>query len=76
MLQSLPHIIWKRLQGNEHFTTDYEIFAPTVVLVSISDGSEQSWKNLDRVWELVDDKEAFVEYVRSETKTMLAGTSG
>ena len=62
--------------GNEHFATDYEIFAPTVVVVEISDGSQQEWKNLDRVWELVDDKDAFVQYVQSETETMLQGTSG
>ncbi|HUT89442.1 MAG TPA: nitrophenyl compound nitroreductase subunit ArsF family protein [Thermoguttaceae bacterium] len=64
------------LPGNEHFATDYEIFAPTVVVVEISDGSQQEWKNLDRVWELVDDKDAFVQYVQSETETMLQGTSG
>ncbi len=62
--------------GNEHFATDYEIFAPTVVLVEMSDGGQQEWKNLDRVWELVDDKDAFVQYVQSETETMLQGTSG
>jgi len=62
--------------GNEHFATDYEIFAPTVVVVEMSDGSQQEWKNLDRVWELVGDKDAFVQYVQSETETMLEGTSG
>jgi hypothetical protein len=62
--------------GNEHYATEYEIFAPTVVLVAMSDGNQQAWKNLDRVWELVDDKDAFIEYVRSETETMLADESG
>ena len=62
--------------GNEHFATDYEIFAPTVVLVERRGGSQTEWKNLDRVWELVDDKEAFVRYVQSETETMLLDTSG
>jgi hypothetical protein len=62
--------------GNEHFATQYEIFAPTVVLVETRDGSRQRWKNLDRVWELVDDKDAFVQYVQSETETMLQGASG
>jgi len=62
--------------GNEHFAADYEIFAPTVVLVEMRDGAQQAWKNLDRVWELVDDKQAFLQYVQSETETMLQGTSG
>jgi hypothetical protein len=62
--------------GNEHFATDYEIFAPTVVLVAVSGGAQEEWKGLDRVWELVDDKDAFVQYVQSETETMLQGPSG
>jgi len=62
--------------GNEHFATDYGFVAPIVVLVEMRDGAQQAWKTLDRVWELVDDKEAFLEYVRSETETMLEGTSG
>jgi hypothetical protein len=61
--------------GNEHFAEDYKVIFPTVVLVRTSGASEKEWKNLDRVWELVDDKDAFLEYVRSETATMLKKTA-
>jgi hypothetical protein len=59
------------LPENRHFATDYELAAPTVVLVETSGGGRKQWKNLDRVWELVGDKEAFVEYVRRETRAWL-----
>jgi hypothetical protein len=63
--------------GNKHFATDYGIVAPSVVLVEMTDGSQTDWKNLDRVWELVmGEKDAFLEYVRTETQTMLEKSSG
>ena len=62
--------------GNEHFATDYEVIAPTVVLVRKSGGAATQWKNLDRVWELVGDKEGFCEYVEIETRALLEGSTG
>lgn len=61
------------LPGNEHFAAEYELVAPTVVLVGIRGGSQEEWKNLVRVWELVGDKEAFVKYVQEETRALLNG---
>ena len=59
------------LPENRHFATDFELAAPTVVLVEMSGGGRKQWKNLDRVWELVGDKEAFVEYVQQEMRAWL-----
>ncbi len=59
--------------GNEHFLTDYKLAFPTVILVEVSGGSQAKWKNLDRVWQLVGDKWAFVEYVQQETRSYLEG---
>lgn len=56
---------------NAHFVTDYEIVSPTVVLVRRVDGKVADWRNLVRVWELVGDRDAFTEYVQSETRSML-----
>jgi hypothetical protein len=57
---------------NAHFVTEYEIAAPTVVLVRRQDGRDGEWKNLMRVWELVGDKPAFVDYVAAEASSLLA----
>ena len=58
---------------NTHFTTDYDLIAPTVVLVEMAEGKQKRWKNLVRVWELVGEKEAFVDYVQEQTRAMVGG---
>jgi len=48
---------------NEHFVADYELSMRSVVLVEIVDGVEKRWQRLDDVWQLVDDRDAFVDYI-------------
>ena len=62
--------------GNEHFVDDYELSTRSVVLVAIRDGRETKWSRLDRVWQLVRDREAFVEYITDNTNTFLAENHG
>ncbi len=57
--------------GNEHIVKDYGLVSQSVVLVRPNAGDTASWKNLDRVWELVSDDSAFVNYVQTEVKTFL-----
>lgn len=52
--------------------TKYEIQMPVVVLVKMKDGNAEDWRRLDKVWALVGDKPAFIEYVRGEIAQMLA----
>ncbi len=61
--------------ANAHFATEYEIVAPTVVLVRTSQGQPTDWRNLSRVWNLVGEKEAFVEYVQREAVEMMDATA-
>lgn len=49
---------------NAHFLEDYQLVAPTVVVVQHTSGSQDAWKNLDRVWELVGDQAAFNNYIQ------------
>jgi hypothetical protein len=69
-------LTWRTLNyeatENAHFATEYEIAAPTVVLVRRHDGRDGEWRNLMRVWELVGDKPAFVDYVAAEASSLLA----
>jgi hypothetical protein len=68
-------VVWKavnyELPENSHFATEYELVSPTVVLVRTVDGKASQWRNLARVWKLVGDREAFIEYVQTETSSML-----
>jgi hypothetical protein len=61
---------------NEHFVEDYEITTRTVVLVDVVEGREAKWTKLERVWDLTGDKEAFVDYITTNTDAYLAGRDG
>ncbi len=60
-------------KGNEHFVKDYELFTKSVVLVDERSGKQIAWKNLPKVWQLLNDKEAFLRYVQEETRAYLTG---
>jgi len=60
-------------EGNEHFVKDYQLFTKSVVLVRPKAGKQADWKNLPKVWELLNDKDKFVRYIQEETRAWLAG---
>lgn len=49
--------------ANAHFVEDYGLSMRSVVLVELIGGEQQRWRRLDQVWNLVEDKGAFVEYI-------------
>ena len=57
--------------GNEHFVDDYQLYTKSVVLVDTRGGEEFRWKNLEKVWELLNDKDAFFEYIYDEVDSYL-----
>lgn len=61
---------------NRHFIDDFQLATRTVVLVRVVDGVNKDWKKLDRVWELVRDKPAFVDYIWNNTNDFLADAHG
>jgi len=62
--------------GNEHFAEDYELAMSSVVISDLRDGKQERWKNLEKVWHLTNDKEAFMAYIQNETGAYLAGDRG
>ena len=68
-------LIWGTInydrKENEHYLKDYNLFTKALILSRVRDGSEIEWKNLDRIWELVNNKDKFLEYVRKETEAFL-----
>jgi len=61
--------------ANEHFITDFELTAKSVVLVNEQNGTQTGWKNLDQIWDLVGDKEKYITYIIDETRARLEQTS-
>ncbi len=57
--------------GNEHFENDFELSTSSLVLVERVGDDVVRWKNLERVWELVDDPTGFQEYVWAELTDFL-----
>jgi len=68
-------LVWQSLDmekpENEHFVYDYELAAPSLVLVAMEEASEVEWKRLDDTWKLINNKEQFVAYVVEETAAYL-----
>ena len=56
---------------NSHFVEDYQLYTRSVVIVRIEDGKEVKYKNLEKVWEYLGDKQKFSEYVRTEINNLL-----
>ena len=68
-------LVWKMINVDEpqynHFIKEYDLFTKSVVLVKIRNGSTVSWKNLDKVWTLLGDKNEFITYVTEEVESFL-----
>jgi hypothetical protein len=70
-------IEWKSVnvddKGNEHYSTDYKLYTKSVIVSTLKDGKESSWKNLDQIWTLVGDQTQYMEYIRKEVRACLEG---
>jgi hypothetical protein len=60
--------------GNEHFTEEYQLYTKSVILSDLHQGKQTRWKNLEKIWDLVDDHEAYLAYIRDEIRPFLDDT--
>ncbi len=59
------------LPENKHFVDEYQLVSQSVVLSAVQGGKETKWKKLDKVWQLIRNKEAFFSYIQTETRDFL-----
>ncbi len=59
---------------NEHFVDELQLYTQSLIIVDFLGDRQVRWKNLAKVWELVSDKEAFIEYVQQEVREYLGET--
>lgn len=59
------------LSENKHFIEDYQLYTRSLVIAEYKDGKQVRWKNLAKVWDYLNDKDAFYEYVKSEIRNYL-----
>ena len=68
---------WKTVNteqpGNEHFIKDYKLYSKSVVVSRQKDGKGLAWKNLDQIWNLVQNQEQYKTYIIQEVTACLAG---
>jgi|GEM_PF-654586 len=58
---------------NEGYVKDFGLEYYIVVVEKVVDGKRVEWKKLEKVWDLLNDKEAFKDYVVNETRDYLKG---
>lgn len=58
---------------NQHFVQDYKLVTKSLVLVEVKDGRHGRWKNLEKVWDHLGNKDSFSAYVETELKGFLQG---
>jgi hypothetical protein len=68
---------WKTVNveepGNEHFNDDYKLYTKSVIVSTVKDGKEVSWKNLDQIWQIIHEETKYREYIKNEVTACLAG---
>ncbi len=58
-------------EPGKHFVQDYWLNSKSVVVQKFSGDTALKWVKLEKVWQLLGDKEAFIEYVTGETHKLL-----
>lgn len=58
-------------KGNGHFAKDYKLYTKSLVISKIKGGKEVEYKNLEKVWNYLGNKEAFYNYVKEEVGKFL-----
>lgn len=58
-------------KANAYFVNDYQLYTKTLVLSLVKDGKEIRSKNLNKIWELVGNKDKFIGYIKEEVANFL-----
>ncbi len=57
--------------ANKHFIEDFSLVTKSLVLVELKDGHQVRWKNCGKVWQLLNNKPQFQDYVKNEVRGYL-----
>jgi len=58
-------------KGNEHYASDYQLYTKSLILSLVKGDKEIKWKNLDKIWEYVGNKQRFIDYIKSGVAELL-----
>jgi hypothetical protein len=58
-------------KGNEFYIDKYQLYTKSVIVSLSVNDKEIKYKNLDKIWDFVSNKEKFIEYIVNEVKEYL-----
>jgi hypothetical protein len=71
------NIEWKVIDvekpENSHFIKEYNLYTKSVVISEVKSGKEVKWKNLDKIWMKVRDKNDYLAYIKQEVGDFMKG---
>lgn len=59
------------LSENKHFLQDYQLYTKSLVLIAVKNNKTLKWKNLEKTWQHLNNKNDFYKYVQTETRKFL-----
>lgn len=66
------NFIWKTIDvdktENQHFEEDYKLETQAIILSKSLNEKELSWKNLDKIWDFIDNPNNFGKYIKEEIR--------
>jgi hypothetical protein len=71
------NIEWKVIDvekpENSHFIKEYNLYTKSVVISEVKSGKEVKWKNLDKIWMKVRNKNDYLSYIKQEVGDFMKG---
>lgn len=65
------NIINTDMPENRHFVEDYQLYTKSLIIAEFKESKQVRWNNLTKVWNHLNDKEKFYEYVKTEIQQYL-----
>ncbi len=59
------------MKENGHYTEKYKLITKSVIISRYINNEEKEWKNLDKIWTLIRDKEKYKNYIINEVRAYL-----
>ena len=59
------------IKENNHLITDYKLITKSIIVSEVMNGNETRWKNLDKIWQLLQNHPEFKKYIKNEINMYL-----
>ena len=56
---------------NKHYVVDFGLYSKSIVLLAFNDGELTRFKNLEDIWDRIDNQEDYAQYIRTSLETFM-----